>query len=76
MIILSTADASFDAAFTELLGRGKMDMEHVSTIVNGIISEIRTEKNTALKRHISKFDNWTPASDEDLKMNTDDMKTA
>jgi len=70
MTILSTADANFGAAFEELLGRGKMDMEHVSSIVNGIISEIKAEKNTALKRHISKFDNWTPVEDEDLKIDT------
>jgi len=76
MTILSTADAKFDAAFEELLGRGKMDMEQVSVIVNGIISEIKTEKNVALKRHIAKFDNWAPLSDDDLRMNVDDMKKA
>lgn len=76
MTILSTADTAFGEAFEELLGRGKMDMEHVSGIVNGIIAEIKTEKNVALKRHISKFDNWTPASDEDLKIDTKSMKTA
>lgn len=76
MTILSTADTAFGEAFEELLGRGKMDMEHVSGIVNGIIAEIKTEKNVALKRHISKFDNWTPASDEDLKIDTQSMKTA
>jgi len=76
MTILSTADVQFDAAFEELLGRGKMDMEQVSVIVNGIISEIKTEKNVALKRHIAKFDNWAPMSDDDLKMNVDDMKKA
>ena len=76
MTILSTANAEFDVAFEELLGRGKMDMEQVSVIVNGIITEIKTEKNLALKRHIAKFDNWTPESDGDLKMNTDDMQKA
>jgi len=76
MTILSTADAKFDAAFEELLGRGKMDMEQVSVIVNGIISEIKIEKNVALKRHIAKFDNWAPLSDDDLRMNVDDMKKA
>ena len=76
MTILSTADTAFGEAFEELLGRGKMDMEHVSGIVNGIIAEIKTEKNVALKRHISKFDNWTPASDEELKIDTQSMKTA
>ena len=76
MTILSTADAAFGAAFEELLGRGKMDMEHVSAIVGGIISEIKTEKNSALKRHIAKFDNWTPQTDEELKIDTGLMKEA
>lgn len=76
MTILSTSDSAFAGAFEELLGRGKMDMEHVSGIVNGIITEIKTEKNVALKRHISKFDNWTPATDEDLKIGTQSMKEA
>lgn len=76
MTILSTADAAFGAAFEELLGRGKMDMEHVSAIVGGIISEIKTEKNSALKRHIAKFDNWTPQTDEELKIDTALMKEA
>lgn len=76
MTILSTADTAFGAAFEELLGRGKMDMEHVSTIVSGIISEIKMEKNSALKRHIAKFDNWTPASDAELKIDTELMREA
>jgi histidinol dehydrogenase len=76
MTILSTSDSKFAGAFEELLGRGQMDMEHVSGIVNGIITEIKTEKNAALKRHSSKFDNWTPASDEDLKIDTAVMKEA
>jgi histidinol dehydrogenase len=74
--ILSTSDSKFAGAFEELLGRGQMDMEHVSGIVNGIIAEIKTEKNAALKRHIAKFDNWTPVSDEDLKIDTQSMKEA
>jgi histidinol dehydrogenase len=76
MTILSTADAAFGAAFEELLGRGKMDIEHVSAIVGGIISEIKTEKNSALKRHIAKFDNWTPQTDAELKIDTALMKEA
>ncbi|MBE0498376.1 MAG: histidinol dehydrogenase [Campylobacterales bacterium] len=76
MTILSTADAAFGAAFEELLGRGKMDMEHVSAIVGGIISEIKAEKNSALKRHVAKFDNWTPQTDEELKIDVALMKEA
>jgi histidinol dehydrogenase len=76
MTILSTSDSKFAGAFEELLGRGQMDMEYVLGIVNGIIVEIKTEKNAALKRHIAKFDNWTPVSDEDLKIDTQSMKEA
>jgi len=76
MTILSSIDANFNKAFEELLGRGKMDMEQVSVIVNGIINEIKIDKNSALKQHISKFDNWTPTVDADLKINTKDMKKA
>ena len=76
MIFVKTTDVSFAAAFDELLGRGKMDMEHVSTIVGGIISEIKLEKNAALMRHIAKFDNWAPQNDADLKISTESMQKA
>ena len=76
MIFTKTSDANFNELFSELLERGKMDMEHVSTIVGGIIDEIKTDKNSALKSHISKFDNWTPESDADLKIDTASMKKA
>ena len=76
MIFTSTSDKNFKESFDELLGRGKMDMDHVSGIVGGIIEEIKSDKNAALKRHIEKFDKWTPSSDEDLKISTDSMKIA
>ncbi|MDD3060777.1 MAG: histidinol dehydrogenase, partial [Sulfurimonas sp.] len=76
MIFVKTTDESFGVDFDELLGRGKMDMEHVSSIVGNIISEIKNEKNAALKRHIEKFDKWTPKSDDDLKISTDSMQKA
>ena len=76
MIFVNTNDATFEANFDELLGRGKMDMEHVGNIVSGIIQEIKTDKNAALKNHISKFDNWIPSSDEDLKISTESMALA
>jgi len=76
MIFVKTTDESFGVDFDELLGRGKMDMEHVSSIVGNIISEIKSEKNAALKRHIEKFDKWTPKSDDDLKISTDSMQKA
>ncbi|MEA3371056.1 MAG: histidinol dehydrogenase [Campylobacterota bacterium] len=76
MIFTTTSSDSFKAEFEELLGRGKMDMAHVSTIVQNIIDEIKADKNAALKQHIAKFDNWTPQSDEDLKISTESMSRA
>ena len=76
MIFVNVKDADFQVNFDELLGRGKMDMAHVSSIVGGIIDAIKSDKNAALKKDIAKFDNWTPISDEDLKISTESMKKA
>lgn len=76
MIFVHTSDDNFSNQFDELLGRGQMDIEHVSGIVGGIISEIKAEKNAALKRHIAKFDAWKPQEDSDLKIDTLSMKEA
>ena len=76
MIFVNSKDSNFRADFDELLGRGKMDIDNVSAIVGNIIKEIKTDKNVALKQHISKFDNWTPATDADLKISTESMEKA
>lgn len=76
MIFTNSKSSTFKAQFEELLGRGKMDMEHVSAIVGNIISEIRSNKNQALKEHIAKFDKWTPKSDDELKISTESMGKA
>ena len=76
MIFIDVNDKNFDKSFQELLSRGKMDIAQVSSIVGGIISEIQEKKNDALKEHIAKFDNWTPANDEDLKISTESMSKA
>ncbi|WP_304544223.1 histidinol dehydrogenase [Sulfurimonas microaerophilic] len=76
MMFINSKDGDFEANFQELLGRGKMDIATVSNIVMNIINEIRTDKNKALKEHISKFDKWTPASDEDLQISTESMAKA
>lgn len=76
MIKINTQDKEFKAVFDELLNRGKMDMEHVSSIVKGLIDEIRVEKDNALISHISKFDRWTPKNGDALKINPDEMKKA
>lgn len=76
MMFINTKDAKFNENFEELLARGTMDIAHVSSIVGGMINEIRTDKNSALKSHIAKFDNWSPSSDEDLKISTESMESA
>lgn len=53
-----------------------MDIKGVSKIVNDLLDEIIIEGNSALKRHISKFDRWEVTSDEALMVSTDEMKAA
>lgn len=74
--LLKTTQNDFDTHFTELLGRGKMDIANVTAIVQNIIDEIREEKNSAIKRHIAKFDGWEPQSDAALKVDPASMKKA
>jgi len=76
MIRISTRDKQFQKIFAELLERGKMDMEHVSSIVKNIIDEIKKDQDDALVRHISKFDRWTPSNGGDLKIDPSEMKQA
>lgn len=76
MTLIHTNEPNFKSVFSELLGRGKMDMEHVSTIVKGLIDEIRADDDAALIRHIEKFDRWSPTSGAELRIDTADMKRA
>ncbi len=76
MKILYSSDEGFDLHFSELLTRGKMDIAGVTGIVNGLLEEIRSDGNRALRQHISKFDRWKPKSDEALMVSTDEMKRA
>ncbi len=76
MIFTSSKNTNFKAEFQELLGRGKMDIDNVSSVVGDIINEIKQDKNKALFKHISKFDNWTPKDDKDLKISTELMSKA
>lgn len=76
MTLIQTNESNFKLVFNELLGRGKMDMEHVSTIVKNLIDEIRTDGDAALMRHIEKFDRWSPSNGLGLKIDANDMKRA
>jgi len=74
--IYSVNDKEFDENFSELLQRGKMDIDNVSSIVKNILDEIKTDGNEALKKHIEKFDKWSAKNDSDLLVKTDEMKKA
>ncbi len=76
MKIINTKDVNFKSEFDGILARAKSDIKGVSTIVMNIIDEIVQEGNTALIRHIEKFDKWEVKSDIDLMINPDDMKKA
>ncbi len=76
MTLIHANDSAFPALFEELLGRGKMDMEHVSSIVKSIIDEIRAEGDDALSRHIAKFDRWMPEGSGSLRIEPEAMKKA
>ena len=76
MKILESNAAGFEAEFKTLLARGKMDIANVTGIVGGIINEIQQEGNSALKKHIEKFDKWEVSSDDALKIDVADMKKA
>jgi len=76
MKIIHTTDGNFNSEFDELLARGKMDIDSVTSIVNGLLSEIKNEGNTALKAQIAKFDRWEPKEESELLVSTQDMEKA
>ena len=76
MKIINTQDKNFKEEFDGIIARAKSDIKGVSSIVTGIIDEIVEEGNTALKRHISKFDNWEVKDDNELLLSTVDMENA
>ncbi|RDU58590.1 histidinol dehydrogenase [Helicobacter sp. MIT 99-5507] len=66
MQILNTKDSDFNAKFNNLLNRGNMDIENVSSVVNGILNDIKVNGNNALLSHIARFDGWNPKNFEDI----------
>lgn len=76
MKIINTKDKNFTEEFENILGRAKVDIKKVSSIVNGIIDDIIQNGDDAVKEHISKFDNWTPSSVDDLFIDVKDMEIA
>ena len=76
MLNIKTTDKNFKNQFDKLLQRGKMDIENVSKIVTTIIDEIKKDGNSAIKKHVEKFDKWQVKEDKDLEISTDDMEKA
>ena len=76
MKIFNTKDKNFQSEFDELLKRGAMDIDGVTSIVKGLLDEIKRDGNEALKGHIAKFDRWTPSSDEALEVTLSSMEEA
>ena len=75
MKIINTQDSNFKNEFENILGRAKVDIKKVSSIVNGIIDDIVDNGDKAVCEHISKFDNWSPTS-ETLFIDVSDMEKA
>ena len=76
MKIINSKAENFKEEFENILGRAKVDIKKVSSIVNGIIDEIIEDGNDAVISHVSKFDGWTPKNEDELFVDVDDMKKA
>ena len=76
MKIINTQDSNFKEEFDGILARAKSDIKGVSSVVMNIIDEIVEDGNTAVKKHIEKFDKWEVKCDDDLMLSCDDMQKA
>ena len=76
MKIINSSSNTFQSEFSELLERGKMDIENVSQIVSNLLKEIQNEGNSALKKQIARFDRWEPKEDSELQVDPADMERA
>ncbi|WP_281951216.1 histidinol dehydrogenase [Nitrosophilus kaiyonis] len=76
MKILYSTDKNFKEEFETILKRAEVDIENVTPIVMQIIKEIKNEGNSALFRHIAKFDRWEPKNSKDLMIDPNLMKKA
>ncbi|MDR2100013.1 MAG: histidinol dehydrogenase, partial [Campylobacteraceae bacterium] len=74
MKILYTKEKNFKSEFETLLSRGAMDLKEADKIVEGLLDEIKHDKNSAVKRHILKFDKWEAKSDDELEIPLSLMK--
>ena len=76
MKILNIKDANFESEFYALLQRGAMDIDGVTDTVKRLLNEIKYEGNTALSKHIAKFDRWEPVDDKALEVSVASMEEA
>ena len=76
MKILNSNSREFNTQFDELLKRGAMDIDEVSSTVKNLLDEIKKSGDSALKSHIDRFDRWTPKSSSDLIVSADSMERA
>jgi histidinol dehydrogenase len=76
MKIYYSGDDNFRQEFDELLKRGAMDIDNVTETVSTLLREIREHGNTALRKHIERFDRWKPENDEALAVDPAEMAMA
>lgn len=76
MKILDTNSNNFNNEFNTLLARGAMDIKEAEKVVSNLLEEIKKDKNSAIRKHIEKFDKWIAKSDKELEISQNDMKRA
>lgn len=76
MKLLNTNSSNFENDFKVLLGRGAMDLKEAEKIVSALLSDIREQRNSAIKRHIERFDKWLVKDDSGLIITQEEMKNA
>ena len=65
---LDTRDPGFEPAFRALLDDARETTARVDSAVAAIIAEVRARGDSALLEYTGRFDRWTPASPEALKV--------
>jgi len=74
--VFNIDDINFSKSFEEILKRGKMDIDEVSSTVKTILDEIKRDGNGAIGAHIERFDSWKVQSDKDLEISKESMRRA
>ncbi len=76
MRILFSDKRDFSKEFEAILARADMDIEQVTPVVLGLLDEIKKEGDSALMRHIARFDGWQPTKSEELRIDPALMERA